>query len=259
MVSYCDVRQRLNVRRFIRTRVPDCSRNPHGVFNKKLVFICLPELKQLLSQFTKIPFFNEKKLNFVDTTLTLTITLIKKNTIRTHWFGTRLSLPMTVRVISAISRNFPAQNLNEILSLLKLFLSQPTQSNRITSLVFKVRCKLQQLINMFMAYGLTALNPNVNNGFQTFLQKEQSFCKLQSKELKSNTKVWNIRFSKMQLRFDYKHRDLVQKGRGSVQPFSSENVYCEATSSFSASIISFQNEHCFVFFLSSICSQKHNV
>ena len=59
---------------------------------KKHVLICLSELRQPLSQLTKVLSLRQKQLYIVDTTLTLTFSIIDKVTIRTHWLGIMLLL-----------------------------------------------------------------------------------------------------------------------------------------------------------------------
>ena len=90
---------------------------------KKQVLVCLSELRQLLSQLTNVPSNLKKQLQFVNTTLTLTITMIGKVIIRTHLLGIMPFLGMTFRVMSAISSNFLVHDLTELSKLLNLLLS----------------------------------------------------------------------------------------------------------------------------------------
>ena len=99
-----------------------------------------------------------------------------------------------------------------------------------------------------MEFGLTAHNPSVKHGYvdNRSFTKKHSLCKTQSNDLYINITRWKLGISKTEIRYDYKQNGLVYNAR--VLPCSYKNKYCELTAQFPASIISFQNHLCFVFF-----------
>ena len=123
LLGHYDCRERLTVHRFSFNRVDDCSTKPHNVANKKARIDSFIRAKATTITAYQCSLSYTKQLKFVDTTLTLTITMIHKMTIRTQWLGIFLLLGMTVRVMSLISWNFSVNDLIEPFNFLNYLIS----------------------------------------------------------------------------------------------------------------------------------------